>query len=108
MPPRTKKRKGAKETEEELLIDERLTELFFKYRSNVSSDEDTETSAGMFEDEDQKIKLKDVEKVVREVHVVEWDPSVLVLLDECERENNRVNVDKIKIIILTLMVNVLY
>ena len=40
MPPKTKKRKGVKESEEELLINERLNEIFFKYRQDDSDEED--------------------------------------------------------------------
>lgn len=100
MPPKTKKRKGAKESEEELLINERLTEIFFKYCQDDEDDDSTQ----MFEDEDQKVKLKDVEALVKEVDVVKWDPSVLVLIDEGERECGRINREKMMIIIMTLAV----
>lgn len=103
MPPKTKKRKGAKESEEELLINERLTEIFFKYSQNDDSSDEDE-SVGMFGEEDQQIKIKDVENVVKEVGVVEWDPSVLVLIDQEERENGRISMEKIKTILMTLTV----
>ena len=107
MPPKTKKRKGAKESEEELLINERLTEVIFKYRQDESEEEveDEAEEVSMFEDENPKIKLKDIEKVVKEVDIVEWDPAVMALIEEEERETGRVNMEKIKIILMTLKVN---
>ena len=103
MPPRTKKRKGVKESEEELLINERLTEIFFKYRQEDSDDDEEDA---MFEDENPKIKLKDVEKVVKEVGLVEWDEAVLALIDEKERNSGKLDMEKIKIIIMTLIVKI--
>lgn len=93
------------------MVNERLTEVFFKYRQDDSSEEEEKAadssvsgSVGMFEDEDQKIKLKDVEAVVKEVGIVEWDPAVSVLIDEAERASGRLNMEKMKILIMTLLV----
>lgn len=91
------------------MVNGRLTEVFFKYRQDDSSEEEEAAAAdscsvGMFEDEDQKIKLKDVEAVVKEVGIVEWDPAVSVLIDAAERASGRLNMEKMKILILTLLV----
>lgn len=102
MPPRNKRRKGAKETEDELFINERLTEIFFNYKQeyDISDDE----SVGMFEDETQRIDVKDIENVVKEVGIAQWDPSVLVLLEKEEKESQSVDIEKVKLILMTLMV----
>ena len=103
MTPKTKKRKGVKGRDEELLINERLAEIFFKYRQD-DSDDDEDSGDAMFEDENPKIKLKDVEKVVNEVGLVEWDEAVLALIDENEKKIGKLDMEKIKIMIMTLIV----
>ena len=84
-----------------------MTEVIFKYRQDESEEEveDEAEEVSMFEDENPKIKLKDIEKVVKEVDIVEWDPAVMALIEEEERETGRVNMEKIKIILMTLKVN---
>ena len=48
------KEKGVKGREEELLINERLAEIFFKYRQD-DSDDDEDSGDAMFEDENPKL-----------------------------------------------------
>ena len=47
-----------------------------------------------------------MEKVVNEVGLVEWDETVLALIDENERKIGKLDMEKIKIMIMTLMVKI--
>lgn len=106
MPPKAKKRK-VKESEEELLLQEKLTEAFFKYRHDDMEIEGEEgESVGMFgaeSDEGPRIHVKDMEKVARDVGVV-WDESVMAVVDPEKRQKGIIDIETMKLIISTLKV----
>ena len=101
MPPRAKKRK-VKDTEEELLLHEKLTEAFFKYRYEEDDEGD---EIGMFsaEKEEARIKIEDMSKVVEAVGI-EWDEAVTAVLDREQMEIGTINMDAMKMIIVALKV----
>ena len=106
MPPKTKKRK-VKESEEELLLQEKLTEAFFKYRHDEEVEEFEDENVGMFgteSDEIPKIHVRDMEKVVEEVGV-EWDEVVMAVVDQEKIQKGIIDIETMKLVIATLKVN---
>lgn len=107
MPPRTKKRK-VKESEEEVIFNEKLNEAFYKYRheSDIEVDEEDE-DVGMFEVEEAepRILIENIERVCETVGV-EWDEAVLAILDQEQRTLGLVAFETVKLIIATLKVNI--
>lgn len=105
MPPKAKKRK-VKESEEELFIQEKLTEAFFKYRHDDMEIDGEVESVGMFgaeSDEGPKIHVKDMEKVARDIGV-EWDESVLAVVDPEKRQKGIIDIETMKLVVATLLV----
>ena len=104
MPPKAKKRK-VKESEEEVLLQEKLTEAFFKYRYEAETEEE-DGNVGMFateEDEMPKIHVSDMERVAEDVGV-EWDEAVMSLLGLEQRQKGIIDMGTMKLIIATLKV----
>lgn len=112
MPPKTKKRK-VKESEEEILIQEKLTEAFFKYRHDeevvvvvAAAGEDYE-NVGMFgteSDEIPKIHVSDMERVAKEVGI-EWDEVAMIVVDKEKMQKGIIDIETMKLVIATLKVN---
>lgn len=105
MPPKTKKRK-VKESEEEILLQEKLTEAFFKYRHDETEIEEEDENVGMFgteSDEIPKIHMSDMERVAEEVGVV-WDDAVMAVVDFEKRQKGIIDIETMKLVIATLIV----
>lgn len=105
MPPKTKKRK-VKESEEDIVILEKLTEAFFKYRREEVLEEEDD-NVGMFgaeSDEIPKIHVSDMERVAEEVGV-EWDEAVVVVVDPEKRKKGVIDIETMKLVISALKVN---
>lgn len=105
MPPKTKKRK-VKESEEDIVILEKLTEAFFKYRHEEVLEEEDD-NVGMFgaeSDEIPKIHVSDMERVAEEVGV-EWDEAVIVVVDPEKRKKGVIDIETMKLVISALKVN---
>lgn len=105
MPPKTKKRK-VKENEEELLLQEKLTEAFYKYRHDEEAEEEDE-NVGMFgteSDEIPKIHVSDMERVAEEVGL-EWDEVAMTVVDQEKRQKGIIDIETMKLVIATLKVN---
>ena len=106
MPPKTKKRK-VKESEEELLLQEKLTEAFFKYRHDEEAKELEDENVGMFgteSDEIPKIHVSDMERVAEEVGV-DWDEVAMAVVDQEKIQKGIIDIETMKLVIATLKVN---
>ncbi len=100
MPP---KRRKVKESEEEILLNEKLTEAFYKYRQE---DDETDENVGMFASEDElqlRIRIDDIPNVVREVGM-KWDDALTAVLDHSQTESGLIRIDVMKLILATLAV----
>lgn len=102
MPPKTKKRK-VKESEEEILFYEKLTEAFFKYRHEIEEEDENIGMFGTESDEIPKIHVSDMERVAEEVGVV-WDDAVMAVVDFEKRKNGIIDIETMKLVIATLIV----
>lgn len=101
MPP---KRRKIKESEEDILFNEKITESFYKYRHDEDSEENSE-NVGMFESEEQplKILIEDIPLVVKEVGM-KWDSAVLTILDQDQKRSRLIGIETMKLILETLKV----
>lgn len=112
MGPKAKRRRNKLSIIEEEIFNEKLELLLFKYRKDeVEEDEDgmeTETvendsGKGMFEETGNKIQVTDIKNIANELEL-DWDETVLVILDEKEKKTGLIEDDRVKIIFQVLKV----